>query len=498
MAKLPHLPYHGCNCCSVSRRCFVASSVAAFAATSFMSVHADEGSSDAPLEEPIELGSLRPKPKVRIREVILRLKPPYWLGWPGTSYDLEGHRKEYEAAFGEMAKSTNVTLEMDPTPIEAQENVAAWVAKAKADQVDAVLVHLQEIHCWPWITPIIDAGIPLVVWAPIGMAFTQHVRRVSRLPKVHVISSLDTRAIEQAFRMIRAKRQFEETRLLVVKGKERKEAVLERLGTKVRYIPRDNLHELFNRMPLTDEARQIAKTMVANAEKVIEPTEEDMFNAARAFLTAKRICRDEEANAMTSDCLGMVSSRVVPTPPCMAVSMFQDGGVTYGCEADVFGAMSLMLSSYLFDKPGFMNDPVPETVENLLLAAHCVCGTRIDGFDKPQERHRLRSHSESDLGVAMQVLWKEGRPCTLVRFSNPNELILDTGVVVGNQDTPPAGGCRTDVKIKMDRVEDSRDVLGFHQVVFAGNHRRDVESFCQMWGIKVVNSPEKPPREGEV
>ena len=54
-------------------------------------------------------------------------------------------------------------------------------------------------------------------------------------------------AIEQAFRMIRAKRQFEETRLLVVKGNERKEAVLERLGTKVRYIPRDNLHELFHR-----------------------------------------------------------------------------------------------------------------------------------------------------------------------------------------------------------------------------------------------------------
>ena len=195
----------------------------------------------------------------------------------------------------------------------------------------------------------------------------------------------------------------------------------------------------------------------------------------------------------------MVSSRVMPTPPCMAVSMFQDGGVTYGCEADVFGAMSLMLTSYLFDKPGFMNDPVPETVENLLLAAHCVCGTRIDGFDGPQERHRLRSHSESALGVALQVLWKEGRPVHAGPVQqNPNELILDTGVVVGNQDTPPAGGCRTNVKIQMDRVEDSRDVLGFHQVVFAGNHRRDVENFCQMWGIKVINSPEQAPREETV
>ncbi len=498
MANFPHLPYHGCNCCSVSRRCFVASSIAAFAATSFFAVGAEEGSSEAPLDEPIDMGSLRPTPKVRIREVILRQPPPYWLGWPGTSYDLEGHRKEYEAAFQAMATSAKVDLEMDPAPIEKQEDVGPWAAKAKADQVDAVLVHLQEIHCWPWLTPIIEAGIPLIVWAPIGTAFTQHVLRISRLPKVHVISSLDTTSVEQAFRMVRAKRQFEETRLLVVRGAERKEAVLERLGTKVRYIPRDTFSQLFERMPLTDEAREIAKSAAANAEKVIEPTEQDLHNAARAFLTAKRLCRDEKSNALTSDCLGMVSSRVMPTPPCMAASMFQDGGVTFGCEADVFGAMSLMLSSYLFDKPGFMNDPVPETVENLLLAAHCVCGTRIDGFDKPAERHRLRSHSESALGVALQVLWKEGRPVTLVKFSNPNELILDTGVVVGNQETPPAGGCRTDVKIKMDRMEDARDVLGFHQVVFAGNHRRDVENFCQMWGIKVVNSPEKAPREEKV
>jgi hypothetical protein len=84
---------------------------------------------------------------------------------------------------------------------------------------------------------------------------------------------------------------------------------------------------------------------------------------------------------------------------------------------------------------------------------------------------------------------------TLVCFTGPNELILDTGTVVGNIDTPPAGGCRTSVEIAMDQVEDARDVLGFHQVVFYGNHRRDVQSFCQMYGIKVVNSPARTPQK---
>jgi hypothetical protein len=64
---------------------------------------------------------------------------------------------------------------------------------------------------------------------------------------------------------------------------------------------------------------------------------------------------------------------------------------------------------------------------------------------------------------------------------------------VSNVDTPPAGGCRTNFEIAMDKMEDARDVQGFHQVVFYGDHRRDVESFCQMYGIKAVRSPERAP-----
>jgi hypothetical protein len=188
------------------------------------------------------------------------------------------------------------------------------------------------------------------------------------------------------------------------------------------------------------------------------------------------------------DCLGMVGGRLVPTPPCMAWSIFQDAGVTAGCEADLFGAVSLMFTSYLFDKPGFINDPVPETAKNLLVAAHCSCGTRLNGLDQKPEPYVLRSHSESNWGVSMQVLWRVGQPVTLVRFKNANELILDTGTVVGNVDTPPAGGCRTSFEIKMDKVPDARDVQGFHQVVFYGNHRRDIEAFCQVYGIKVTSS----------
>lgn len=481
---------HGSKCCGclMSRRCFLAAATTATAATALLGRKA--WGAEGNLGDYIELGKFRPRPSVKIRGAIVRQKPPYWLGWPGTSYDLEERRKAFAQGFAESAKEAEVEVSLKEEPIESEEGVAAFISEIQGEKPDAVVLTLQHMGIWGWADKISKAGIPTILFAPIGVGFTGHVLEISRRTGVHVVSSLEMSGIEQAFRMIRAKKQFENTKLLVVAGNERKESVVDRLGTQVKYIPRDSLHELFNQMPETEEVKSVADSMMKDAEKIVEPTKQDALNAARSYITAKRLLENEGCNAITSDCLGMVSSKVVPTPPCMAASFFQDAGVTYGCEADVHGALSLMLSSYLVDKPGFMNDPVPETVKNYLIVAHCTSGTCLDGLGKSREPFILRSHSESSLGVSPQVLWRKDQKVTLVRFQKPTEVIVDTGTVVANVQTPPAGGCRTNFEIAMDRVEDVRDVAGFHQVVFYGDHRRDLEAFCQMFGLGMVNSAE--------
>jgi hypothetical protein len=478
----------------MSRRCFLG--VAGMVSAGALSASA-KAQDTRPLTETLDLAAFRPKPKTRIVTLSTRMKTPYWLGWPGTSYDLSGKQREYSEAFTQAAARVGVTLEKLGAPLDPNTGIEEAVRRIQAQPPDALLIHIEHLNTWDMASKIISGGgVPAIVFAPIGTAFTGQVKKISRQRGVHVISSLETSPVEQAMRMVRAKRQFAESRLLVLAGNERKESTLETLGTKVRYIPRSSLNEMFQKMPVTEEAREVAARMRRNARKTVEPTEQDTLNAARSFLTAKRLLRDEQSNAVTSDCLGMVQTKVVPTPPCMAATLFQDAGVTYGCEADVFGAISLMFSSYLFDKPGFMNDPVPETAKNLLITAHCVSPTLLNGFGKSPEPYILRSHSESAIGVSLQVLWREGQPVTLVRFQNPNELIVDTGTVASNVDTPPAGGCRTNFEIAMDKVEDVRDVLGFHQVVFYGDHRREVEAFCQMYGIKAIHSPEHSPEPG--
>ena len=479
-----------CHCCLSRRQCLGLLTGAAASVGLAGMPFAWGGSGDPGPEDFIDPLTLRPRPATRIQVAILREPAPYWLGWPGKTYDLEQHQQEYLGQAKESGKRLDITTEIAAEPVTDEEALTRWLAEARDRPPDGLLVILQHMSSWGWVDRIArEIRVPLIVFAPVGTAFTGHVQRRSRQEGVYVVSSLEWSAVEAGMRMIRAKRMFEETRMLWIRSDQRNETVLDRLGTKVRAIPRDTFNELFDTMPVNEEVRDVAADLRRGAQAIVEPTDEDFLNAARVYTTAKCLMAKEKANGLSMDCLGMVGARLVPTPPCAAWMLLQDLGITAGCEADLNGAMSLMLSSYLLGRPGYMNDPVPETAKNLLIAAHCTSGSRIAGFDAAPAPYVLRDHSESALGISPQVLWPEGRKATLLQFSGTNELIVDTGTVVSNVNTPPAGGCRTSIELEMDDVEDVRDVRGFHQVVALGDHRRELEAFCQLYGIEPTHSP---------
>ncbi len=481
---------HHCQGCLSRRRCLQLISATAVGLSFSRSVVSALAATRPPAPDFVDPAKLRPCPLTRIEAAYLQQPRPYWLGWPGTAYPLDKAQAEYSAKLNDSCQRLKLTLRAEAKPLETEAELTAFINGLKDRQPDGVLLTLQHMQCWGWADRVSrETGVPTIIFAPIGTAFTGHLAGISRRTGVHVISSLEWPAVEDGLRMVRAKRMFEESRILWIKGNERNETVLDRLGTKVRAIPRNTFNQLFDQIPANEEAKDIASTFRRGAQKIIEPDWNDSVNSARCYTAAKRLLADEHANALSMDCLGMVQAKLVPTPPCGAWTILQDEGITAGCEADLHGATSMMLTSYLLDRPSYMNDPVPETARNLLIVSHCTSGTRLEGFGKARADYNLRSHSESNLGVSVQVFWPVGAPITLVRFGNTNELIVDTGTVVSNVDTPPAGGCRTSVEVKMDNVEDCRDVLGFHQCVTLGNHRRTVEGFCQLYGIKVVHSP---------
>ena len=195
----------------------------------------------------------------------------------------------------------------------------------------------------------------------------------------------------------------------------------------------------------------------------------------------------ENCQGISVDCSPLVSGRQVGCGPCLAWSRLLDEGQIAACEADADAAVSLTLVSRLFGRPGFMQDPTPNSVDNTVIASHCTCATRLHGFDEAPATYTLRSHAESNMGVSLRVEWQPNEPLTIVRFERPESLLVGTGHVLNNVDAAIKGGCRTAVEIVVDGLDDARDLAGFHQVLVCGKFDRELRMYAELAGLRFAD-----------
>jgi hypothetical protein len=287
-------------------------------------------------------------------------------------------------------------------------------------------------------------------------------------------------------RMFRTIWDMKTTRLCIINGDKTEDQVLKDLGTTLHMVPLERWVEEFKKTDVSDAVRTVVESLKKQAQKIVEPKEEDIVNAAKSYVVAKRIMAAENCQGISLNCLGLVQTRRIPCPPCMAWLMLNDEGLVGCCECDVTSAISLRLCSSLTGRPGFMQDPAPNTVNNTFMGAHCSSPTKLQGFDKPAAPLILRSHSESEIGVSPQVLWPIGEAVTVMKLIEPTKMILGTGKVVANIDTPPSGGCRTSVELAMDNIANTLDVQGFHQLFILGKHDLLFKAYGKLAGIEVT------------
>ncbi|MBM3472283.1 MAG: hypothetical protein FJX75_03290 [Armatimonadetes bacterium] len=420
-----------------------------------------------------------------IRAAFVRRKGDFWMSCPGRSYPVDAEMKRYGGLLTQAAQDLGVQLVMNASPIYEQKDQDAFIGRLKANPPDGVVLLVMDRHgvAWPTANALADTGIPSVIFAPIGTAFTQNVLAPSKKPGAYVVSSLEFSGVVQGMRMIRAAAQLRNTRILVVRGKERKDGQLADLGCRVRVVPSEDYAKEFDSVLVSAEVRQLADGFLSRAQKCVEPSMQDLCDQGRHYLAARSLMRREDADAITMDCLGLASSKRTPAP-CLAWMGLNDSGeVVAGCEADMNAVTTMLLVRYLFDKPGYIQDPLPETVHHTLCGFHCTSASKLDGFDRPPAPYIIRSH-HSDTAAAPQVLWRIGQRITIAQFSGTKKLIIASGEVAGNVNTPPGGGCRTDVEVKLDSEIDPRDFPGFHQVFFYGDHKDDLLAYCQMHRIE--------------
>jgi L-fucose isomerase-like protein len=170
---------------------------------------------------------------------------------------------------------------------------------------------------------------------------------------------------------------------------------------------------------------------------------------------AAKILESEKADAISMDCLGALGDKQVSLP-CISWSRMNDDGIPSACEADIGAIAAHVITQYLFDRPGFQQDPVADTSDDTIIGAHCSCPTRLNGFNNPPEPFEL-VHHHGNRDAVPRTIWKTGQRITCLDFLPQNEikkersqLLISTGTVVENINVPPSGGCVVSVKVKMD------------------------------------------------
>jgi hypothetical protein len=436
-------------------------------------------------------GEPAPEGKARILAGFVRPKTDrYWMGWPGAAYDVPARQADYTRVMTAAAERLGVALDLTQDPIPDGGAMNAFLERVKQAAPDGVILVCMSLHPSGWgpIHQFLEGRgeVPTVVFSPMGTSFTGHLQQSRKAARAFVGATQDVEWLAHGVRMIDTMWRMRGTRLCVVTGKGGGDKPMDGLGTTLHYVPHSRFFDELAKVEEGDEVRAIADHYAKEAKRIVEPTKEELIIAAKNYMAARRLMEAEKCQGYSMDCLGPVGGRKM-RPPCMAMLRLNDEGSVGACEADWNAALSLRLTSYLFGRPGFMQDPAPNTVNNTLMGAHCSCPTRLDGFDKPPAEFILRSHSESNLGVSPQVLWRIGQKVTLMKFDGPGRIILGTGRVVANIDTPPSGGCRTSVELEVDGVADTRDVKGFHQLFIYGDLENGFKAYAQLAGIEVVH-----------
>lgn len=418
--------------------------------------------------------------------------------WPGAIYDGEAALRQYRQDLEHSATHLNLRVTLRPEPIYSSAEADAWLAEARSDQADGLLVVLldRQQHAWPTAVKAVDSGVPTVVFSPVGTSFTTNTVTLEGRQGVFIAATSDFAQAHFGLKMLRARALLREMRFVVLKGAARAESRAPHFGTRLRYVPAEDFLDAYHRTPVTDEIRRMAAQYVRRARRTHGATRADVIAGIKSYLVAAQLLEREGGDGITMDCLGALGHTQVSLP-CIAWSRMLDDAIPAACEADIGAALTHALVQLLFDRPGFQQDPVAETRRECLIGAHCSCPTRLRGFtSKPEPFDIVHHHGNRD--AVPRTHWRPGQRITVADVVLPGEaakpgstsvrarMVIGTGAVVENVAVPPAGGCVVSVMAKLDGQPELLAYPGFHQLFFYGDFKKELLAYCRLDGIDPI------------
>lgn len=417
-----------------------------------------------------------------------------YYSWPGSTFDAEGRQRQYTARLAEIDRKLGVRISVNPQPLDTADHVTRFINEVKASQPQGLLLIPFKKGHWPHVTRIVkETQIPTVVLATLGVLLVGHVRELHREPGVYMINSLDNLdAVEQGMNMIRTAWWMRQSRIININGPDTRQTHVPRLGTQVRTIPHARFYDEFKTIGTPAHVKELAGTYMQTAEKLIQPTQADVVEAAKTYFVLKTLVEQEQADAVMMNCLPGLQRPHQHVPPCMGFMGLRDEGIPAGCESDLDATLTMMLLQQLFDKPAFQHNPTVETETNHYFCAHCTSASKMRGPNEKPEPYVLMSHAEAGWGCVPRVLFTPGQEVTIAKYlsvkteAETPQMLVYSGRLVGCPPIPATGGCRTNAEATINELDDVADLKGHHLCMVYGDYARQLRRFCRLTGVEAM------------
>jgi len=378
---------------------------------------------------------------------------------------------------------------------------AAKVA-AELGRADAVLIFHLCFNARGMVKQLVDVRLPTLLFRPPlsghdWMYFTPWQQAGLKVLPLSC-SALDR--LDRVLRLLSVPARMRQTRIVLVgdpqgtKAACSAEMVNEKIGSTVIPFDLNKFRAVYESID-SEAAQAVANTWIRQANKVVEPSRQDIVKACRVYLTMKEILSRQKARAITINCLGQAPLRDLGFP-CLGFSRLNDQGLVGACEADMDSTLTMLIFGYAFGVPGFISDPDVDMSRNSLIHFHCTSALKMSGPKGPPLPYTIRNHADSGTGAALQVEHRIGQTVTCAKLVNLDTILASTGRIV----TPRAYdevACRTQFETE---VSDARKIFRnwgcglleggmmtlLHRDVFYGDYLDDIKDLAVLMGLKVV------------
>jgi L-fucose isomerase-like protein len=331
--------------------------------------------------------------------------------------------------------------------------------------------------------------IPLIVThehynsLPAGMEIRKHLEDIGIPTRIiHADINEISEILNKEYLLLEVKQKLQNYRLgligevsdWLIASKIDLKSVKKTWGVDLITIPIEELIETINHHR-KDGLRDTTEKFLHHAQAT-DRTNEQIFESQYVVQAIEDLVKKYNLEAFSIECFSLIQETV--STSCYALSYFNDIGLVAGCEGDLPSTFTMILTKLLTDKPSFMaNVTSVNKEENIVHLAHCTVPLTMT------EKYTIRSHFESNKGVAIKGEFKLNEAVTIIKIggSSLTDWWVSSGIILGNKDDE--GCCRTQVEIQL---KDSVDYflqksLANHHIMVLGDHQLVFENFLQQF-----------------